>query len=222
MRSLFSAALVCAIGAGVALPASAQSRRPTPGEERQQQEQQQKRNDDSWNILKGRLPGGRAAGPCPYVKVLYDAARYQEFSGGRVGFANAGYTGEIHGVEADCAYKDAEPIRLRMAITFALGKGPRAQGDGKSYRYWVAVTRRNSTVLAKQYFDLPVSFGGEDRALVSDEIESITIPRANKDVSGANFEVLVGFDVTPEMAAFNREGKRFRIDAGATVASTAQ
>ena len=28
--------------------------------------------------------------------------------------------------------------------------------------------------------------------------------------------MLVGFDVTPEMAAFNREGKRFRVNAGQT------
>ena len=36
--------------------------------------------------------------------------------------------------------------------------------------------------------------------------------------SGANFEVLVGFDVTPQMAAFNRDGKRFRLNAGSAVA----
>jgi hypothetical protein len=34
-------------------------------------------------------------------------------------------------------------------------------------------------------------------------------------VSGENFEILVGFDVTPEMADFNRQGKRFRINVGA-------
>ena len=32
--------------------------------------------------------------------------------------------------------------------------------------------------------------------------------------SGSNFEVLIGFEVTPQMAAFNREGKRFRLNVG--------
>ena len=32
-------------------------------------------------------------------------------------------------------------------------------------------------------------------------------------------QVLVGFDVTPEMAAFNREGKRFRLNAGSDTAA---
>jgi hypothetical protein len=50
-------------------------------------------------------------------------------------------------------------------------------------------------------------------------VKGIVIPRATATVSGANFEILVGFDVTPEMAAFNREGKRFRPNVAPTVAS---
>jgi hypothetical protein len=38
-------------------------------------------------------------------------------------------------------------------------------------------------------------------------------------VSGSNFEILVGFEVTPEMAEFNRLGKRFRVNAVAPLAS---
>jgi len=55
---------------------------------------------------------------------------------------------------------------------------------------------------------------GQDRALITDKIQSIVIPRVKPTVSGSNFEVLVGFDVTPEMVAFNRLGKRFRPNAG--------
>ncbi|WP_262422966.1 hypothetical protein [Brevundimonas denitrificans] len=40
------------------------------------------------------------------------------------------------------------------------------------------------------------------------------IPRAEETTSGSNFEILVGFEVTPEMAEFNRTGSRFRINAG--------
>jgi len=43
----------------------------------------------------------------------------------------------------------------------------------------------------------------------------VLIPRATPETSGGNFEVLIGFDVTPEMAEFNRTGSRFRINAGA-------
>jgi hypothetical protein len=47
----------------------------------------------------------------------------------------------------------------------------------------------------------------------------IKIPRGKASVSGSNFEVLVGFDVTPEMVAFNREGKRFRANINATASA---
>ena len=41
-------------------------------------------------------------------------------------------------------------------------------------------------------------------------------------VSGGNFEVLVGFDVTPEMADFNEQGKRFRVNSAATTSASVQ
>ncbi|MNH77294.1 hypothetical protein D3C73_295830 [compost metagenome] len=156
------------------------------------------------------------AGPCPYVKVLYDAARYVEMADFNApAIAGVGFTGEIEGVTADCVYRDADPIRLDFNVLFNLGKGPRAEGDARTYRYWVAVTERNSAVLAKEYFDLPVNFEGQTTTSVQQE-QSIVIPRADATTAGSNFEVLIGFDITPEMAEFNRSGSRFRVTAGQT------
>ncbi len=158
------------------------------------------------------------AGPCPFVKILYDAARYVELEGGRAAAANVGYTGEIEGVSAGCSYQSDEPISVQMDVLFNLGRGPQATGDQRTYRYWIAVTERNSAVLAKEYFDLPVNFEGGATASVTEE-QSILIPRANAETSGGNFEVLIGFDVTPEMAEFNRTGSRFRMTAGQATAT---
>jgi hypothetical protein len=173
-----------------------------------------------WGDRQAPLPQLRNAGPCPFVKVLYDAGRYIEFQGAQEASSAVAYTGEIQGVSGGCSYKDDEPIRLSMEMLFELGRGPMAQGGQKTYRYWVAVTKRNDAVIAKEYFDLPVTFrAGEDRTYVRQTLEGIVIPRAQLTTSGANFEVLVGFDVTPQMAEFNRAGKRFRIDVGTPEAS---
>lgn len=153
------------------------------------------------------------AGPCPYVKILYDAARFVEMEGGRAAAANVGFTGEIEGVTAGCSYHNAEPITVQMNILFHLGRGPQAAGDQRTYRYWIAVTERNEAVLAKEYFDLPVNFNGDMTAAATGE-QTVVIPRASAETSGGNFEILVGFDVTPEMAEFNRTGSRFRMTAG--------
>ena len=154
------------------------------------------------------------AGPCPTVRILYDAARYVELAGGQARAANVGYTGEIEGLATDCRYRNDDPIVIDVEMLFRLGKGPAAQGDGRTYRYWVAVTARDRAVLAKEYFELPVTFDGSDRAEVR-ERQQIVIPRAEATTSGANFEILIGFDVTPEMAEFNRDGSRFCVDATA-------
>ncbi len=97
-----------------------------------------------------------------------------------------------------------------------------AQGSAKDYHYWVAVTERNSMVIDKQEFTVHANFpAGADRVFVEDKVLGIVIPRAKATTSGGNFEVLVGFDVTPQMAAFNRDGKRFRANALATSVASA-
>ena len=175
-----------------------------------------KDRDAEWNLRQAPLPGKRNAGPCPYVKVLYDAARYMEFKDNKEASSEVEYTGEIEGVSSTCEYRETQPIKVKMAVLFSFGRGPQAQGAHKTYRYWVAVTQRNKQVITKDYFDLPVTFpSGKDRTSKVDTIKEIVIPRAAATVSGENFEILVGFDVTPQMAAFNRDGKRFRVNAGA-------
>jgi hypothetical protein len=180
-------------------------------------EAKRKKREKEFGAAIAPLPKIRNAGPCPFVKVLYDAARYVEFKQSQEAFADVGYTGEIENISSGCAYKADEPITLGARILFELGRGPQASGRQKTYRYWVAVTDRNHAVLQKAWFELPVTFPvGQDRVAVTDQLNKIIIPRKDAKVSGTNFEVLVGFDVTPEMADFNRQGKRFRPDAGET------
>jgi len=175
-----------------------------------------KQRDAEWNLRQAPLPGVRNAGPCPFVKVLYDAARYMEFKDNKESSAAVRYTGEIEDVSSTCEYRGTDPIKVKMVALFSFGRGPQADSTHKTYRYWVAVTQRNRQVIAKDYFDLPVSFpAGQDRTSKTDTVREIVIPRAASTVSGENFEILLGFDVTPEMADFNRQGKRFRVNAGA-------
>jgi hypothetical protein len=166
-------------------------------------------NDDRPNV-----------GPCPLMGVLYDTARVVQFNQpGSQRYANITFTGEMQGVRGLCRYVDADPIRMNMEIDMAFGRGPAATSDRQTYRYWVAVTRRGRAPIEKVYFDLDVRFPrGEQVVNVRERIEEIVIPRANQDISGENFEILVGFELTPEQLQFNRDGRRFRIDAAETQA----
>lgn len=223
MRRVLKISLASAFAAAVSamfLPTAASAQYPQDQQGRQGQTPgQQGQGADSEQDSARRPPRiaplrrAAAVGPCPYVKVLYDAARYVELVGDRVIMANVGYTGEIEGLVSDCTYQSDQPITVRTRVQFNLGRGPQAQGDGRTYRYWIAVTERNRAVLAKEYFDLPVNFDGAATATVIQD-QTIVIPRAEATTSGDHFEILVGFDVTPAMAEFNRNGNRFRANAG--------
>lgn len=215
--SLASALLVAASLAAPTATTAQQQGRPGQGTGQQPQAGEQAERSRTPRIAPLRRRA--AAGPCPYVKILYDAARYVELTGDRVTASNVAFTGEIEGLVSDCSYQSDQPITVETRVLFNLGRGPQAQGDARTYRYWIAVTERNRAVLAKEYFDLPVNFDGQQRTSVTQD-QLIVIPRADATTSGDNFEILVGFDVTPEMAEFNRSGSRFRVNAGTADAAT--
>ncbi|HLI65139.1 MAG TPA: Tat pathway signal sequence domain protein [Caulobacteraceae bacterium] len=223
--------LIGALVAMLALPAApAFAQYGSPGGQGQgsqgssEDEAAKAKRDEEWNTTKRLdLPGKKNAGPCPYVKTLWDASRYVELQDNREAYDAVGFTGEVQDLHSGCEYTGANPIHVEMELLFAFGRGPQARGSSKEYTYWVAVTDRNYAVLDKQYFTIRANFpSGQDRVLVTDHVDGITIPRADRNVSGSNFEILVGFDVTPEMAAFNQAGKRFRVNAGDAPAVTAQ
>lgn len=154
-------------------------------------------------------------GPCPTALSLHEAHRLVEFTGQDITFSNVGFTAEILNVTSTCRYTDerADPISMSMEIRMAFGRGPAATGSQKTYEYFIATTRRDSVVLDKQTFTIPVTFpSGQNRVEVVERIETISIPRATPTTSGGNFEVLTGFVLTPEQIEYNRSGQRFRVD----------
>ena len=116
-RSLLLAA--CAfMAAAIALPEIALAQAsPRRDEQRQQQEAaKKKKSKEEWNNVQAPLQALRNEGPCPFVKVLYDAGRYIEFKDAKEASANVAYTGEIQGISAGCQYKDDEPIQVQLEV----------------------------------------------------------------------------------------------------------
>jgi hypothetical protein len=144
-------------------------------------------------------------GPCPTALSLYED------------YSNIGFTGEILGVSALCRYtdEDASPINTTLEMRMAFGRGPAATTDTRTYQYFVSVTRRDSAVISKETFSIPVTFRpGETRVEVVQTFSNLMIPRATPTTSGGNFEILVGFELTDDQLEYNRSGQRFRVGAG--------
>ena len=166
--------------------------------------------------LAGALDTRQNAGACPAVGSVYDAARVIQFDdSSEERYTDIRYTGEITDVRSFCRYTGDNPLTAEIQVDFAFGKGPAADAASHDFGYWVAVTRRNGKVLAKEYYTVTAKFEGNSKLSgATQKIDRITIPRADDSIAGTNFEILVGFDLTDEELAFNREGKRFRMDAG--------
>lgn len=153
-------------------------------------------------------------GPCPVAGALYDANRVVDVQG-LERHENVGFTGAIEAVRGYCRYIGDNPITMEIEIDFAFGKGPKAEGDTHTYPYFVSVTRRDRLVLAKEKFSTDVRFPkGKDIVRRTEKVDGIVIPRATATVNGTNFEVIAGFDLTPEQLAYNRSGKRFLLNTG--------
>jgi hypothetical protein len=177
--------------------------------------EEQEQRPPNWAERMFGADNRRNVGPCPLMGVLYDNSRVVDFAApNQERYANIEFTAEMQGIRGLCRYVDADPITMSVDIDMAFGRGPAATSDRQTYRYWVAVTRRGVAPIEKAYFDVDVRWRGNEAVVTRTEsIERIVIPRATPDLSGENFEVLVGFELTPEQLQFNRDGRRFRIDA---------
>jgi hypothetical protein len=208
------------LSAALALSACASNRTPTvelPGGVNPEAQQDAQRAPGFIDRMIGNDQRPNA-GPCPLMGVLYDSSRIVKFAqANSQRYANISYTGEFQGIRGLCRYIEDDPIEMTLEVEMAFGRGPAATEDRETYRYWVAVARRGRAPIEKAYFDIDVRFPrGETVVTRTEDLGRITIPRANGEISGDNFEILVGFELTPEQLAFNREGRRFRIDAGTT------
>ena len=168
----------------------------------------------STSSISEQLDSRQNAGPCPPMGAIYDVSRYVAFTDGAEQlYPNITFTGEIVDVRMFCRYVGDEPLVAELEIDFAFGKGDAGSGNTHTYPYFVAVTRRSGKVLSKELFNTQANFGGERVTGNREVIGRITIPRVDETISGSNFEVLVGFELTEEQLAFNRAGSRFRLDA---------
>ncbi len=154
----------------------------------------------------------REANPslCPNVVVLSDGARFIEFDGEEQ-LEDISYTGEIVDLGSACRYFADEPIEAELSIDLAFGRGPKAADDEKIFKYFVAVTRTDREVIAKQEFAVRAEWDGNNAVTTKRvEIDKIVIPRAGENVAGENFEIVVGFSLTPQQVIFNRSGKSLK------------
>lgn len=164
----------------------------------------------SKTIDETRLADQQNVDICPNAFALSDAARAIEFVGDKT-LQNVAWSAEILDVRTRCRYVEDRPIKAVVEVDFAVGRGPAATSHDHELQYFVAVTRKNRALIAKQEFAVPVRVKGDIATVrFTEDMNTITIPRLDRSISGSNFEIAVGLVVTQDQLIFNRSGQSLK------------
>ena len=150
-----------------------------------------------------------ASGACPQAEIVGELQSLSEFdSASNPAPSNLISTIEITNVQKSCNYASgAATIDLKMDFVGTLGPRGRALSSDRpffSYPFFVAVTSRDGTILAKEVFAASLTYDpGQNTKIYTEKLRQI-IP-IERGESGGDYRVLVGFQLTPDQLAHNRQ-----------------
>ncbi len=146
-----------------------------------------------------------ASHPCPRIAVLGGAEQVVVFDGRGTDITNVVARAEIQKSALTCEYdSDEKTISMDLGFNGLAELGPAATGPELHLRGFVAVTRGDNSVIRKTFVDVPVVFekGSQKMHFVS-TLEDNVLSYTNS-VDGSAYEILVGFQLSPEQLAYNK------------------
>jgi hypothetical protein len=149
------------------------------------------------------------AGPtCPETAVLSDAVKVTKLKPGtppgQQNPANIAFAAEMSQAKLDCNY-DREQNRLSVDIEFAVKatRGPAATGPDPQLDFFVAVVDVDNNIISKSVYHSPPDMRGRPSNVYTQSVGNFPVPLA-MDKRPADYEVLTGFQLTPDELAYNR------------------
>ncbi len=140
---------------------------------------------------------------CPQTGILRDGADLTSFRADGTDLTDMVTDGRITGLSGKCSLDDLTHLRTVLSVNLDLTRGPAAQGRDAAVTYFVSVSK-GDTILDKRDYTVGASFprNSDHLRLTGDQID-LVLPVDDKTKGGA-YQVLVGFQLTPEQLAFNR------------------
>lgn len=154
-------------------------------------------------------PGDSAIPACPRIGILADASRIVVFRDGPGrDLSDVVYEAELAGVTGECVYdRRRTNVTVDMRLRIDGLRGPADRTRAADLTYFVAVLDKQSAVLARQEFrsrlEFPLNIA---RIATVEELEQKMV--LAKDQPGSDFEILVGFKLSPDQLERNRTGLR--------------
>jgi hypothetical protein len=164
------------------------------------------------------LPVLAACGPkrnafapvCPRPALLAQAADVDRYRGpGNPGEArdltDLILHGRIAGVTGECQPGDSKTqLAVALTVSLEMTRGPAMPGRQADVQYFVAVTDGDA-ILDKRVFTTRLGFPPNvDRVTWTSDVANLALP-ISATKSGAAYAILVGFQLTPDELAANRQ-----------------
>lgn len=145
------------------------------------------------------------APPCPKVAVLADASHLTVYRDGPGrDLTDVRFEADLGRIVGECIYKKGNTtVTVDMKLAISARRGPADRDRAADFTYFVAIVDLDANVIARQEFRSQVVFRPEQTQLVSlEELEQV-IP-LKKGQPGSDFDVLIGFKLSPEQVERNR------------------
>jgi hypothetical protein len=145
---------------------------------------------------------------CPATAVLSDAATVTKLKTGVAGAmakaADIAFQAEMSQARLDCSY-DRAGNKLTVSVKFAVkaSRGPAAAAANPQLPYFIAIVDSDNNVLVKNVYNSQPQMDGRTNNTYTENVSDLPVPLA-MDRRPSDYEILTGFQLTPDELAYNR------------------
>ena len=145
---------------------------------------------------------------CPSTGVLSDAVTVTKLKPGTPAAspspANIAFTAEMSQAKLDCNYNRGQN-KLSVDLSFAIKatRGPAAMGADPQLDFFVAVVDADNNILSKTVYHGKPDMAGRPTNIYMQSVDNFPVP-LGMDKRPYDYEILTGFQLTPDELAYNR------------------
>jgi hypothetical protein len=145
---------------------------------------------------------------CPATAVLSDAAMVTKLRPGIAASvsreADVVFQAQMSQAMLDCNY-DRANNKLTVTVKFAVraARGPAAAANNPQLPFFVAIIDADNTVLVKDQYNSQPQMDGHSANTYTETVSNLPVPLA-MDRTPSDYEILTGFQLTPDELAYNR------------------
>jgi hypothetical protein len=140
---------------------------------------------------------------CPRASIIGEGSTVTKFRDGTGrDLTDIVAQGEIVDVAVECDY-DRRGVEVALQVAIAAQRGPADRSRVAEFDYFVAVADAQRTILAKEVFRLRFEFPATQARIGTIEEIEPRIPLKSR-AEGVDYQIIVGFQLTPEEIEWNR------------------